>query len=57
MAKGSKPGSAAPISGQYKPAGGGSEITAVKGKTLPPGPRKGISWVPVDPTKNKSGRL
>lgn len=56
MPKGLKPGTTAPISAQWKPAGGGAEITVPKGKTLPPGPRKGISWVPVDPTKNKSGR-
>lgn len=54
--KGHNPGTKAPSSGQYRPAGGGAEITMPKGHVLPPGPRKGISWVNVDPSKNKSGR-
>lgn len=56
-----KPGQSAPLSGQYEvvgPRGGstGSEVTAIKGKPLPPTPKPGQAFVPVDPTKNKSGR-
>lgn len=51
-----KPGTPAPTSGQYRPKGGGDEVTVPKGHRLPPGPRKGTGWVNVDPTKNKSGR-
>jgi hypothetical protein len=57
---GLKPGEAAPHSGQYLvigPRGGkGSEITAIKGKPLPPVPVKGATYTFVDATKNKSGR-
>lgn len=61
MSKGFKPGQSAPLSGQYAvvgPRGGssGSEITAIKGKPLPPTPRPGQVYVPVDPTKNQSGK-
>jgi len=51
-----KPGMPAPSSGQYRPVGGGPEVTVPKGHRLPPSPRPGKSWVNVDPTKNKSGR-
>lgn len=58
--KGLKPGEAAPHSGQYQvigPRGGkGSEITAIKGKPLPPTSTKGATYTFVDATKNKSGR-
>jgi hypothetical protein len=59
--KGSKPGTKAPNSGQYRPIGprggdGGSEITSVKGKSLPPTPKPNQIWVLVDPTDNKSGK-
>ncbi|MHB1166165.1 MAG: hypothetical protein ACYC90_09950 [Candidatus Nanopelagicales bacterium] len=53
---GTKPGSPAPDSGQYKPTGGGrlaSEITAVEGKPMPPTPKSGQTWQLVDPTKHK----
>ena len=57
---GLKPGEAAPRSAQYRrigPRGGkGPEITAIKGKPLPPSPVKGATYTMVDPTKNKSGR-
>jgi len=61
MEKNLKPGQSAPISGQYAligPRGGdtGQEITAIKGKPLPPTPKAGQSFIPVDPTKNKSGK-
>ena len=61
MARSIKPGERAPISGQYEivgPNGGGtgSERTGVKVKTMPPPPKPGQGSVPVDPTKNKSGR-
>lgn len=48
-----KPGAPAPTSGQYRPTGGGSEITAVEGKPLPPTPKSGQEWVLVDATKHK----
>jgi hypothetical protein len=54
MSRGSKPGTPAPKSGQYKPTAGGNEITAIKGKPLPPTPKAGQSWKLVDPTKHKS---
>jgi hypothetical protein len=56
MASSSKPGKPAPKSGQYRPTGGGYEVTAVKGKPLPPTPKPGQTWKLVDPTKHKSGR-
>jgi hypothetical protein len=56
-----KPGEPAPLSGQYAvvgPRGGdtGKEVTAVKGKPMPPAPKPGVTYKPVDGTKNKSGR-
>jgi hypothetical protein len=56
-----KPGEKAPLSGQYGivgPRGGetGEERTSVKGRVLPPTPKTGQSYRPVDPTRNKSGR-
>ncbi len=61
MPKNFKPGQSAPLSGQYAvigPRGGstGSEITAIKGKPLPPTSKAGQTFVPVDPTKNHSGK-
>ena len=59
MVKPYKPGTPAPLSGQYRPAGprggfiGSGEITAIQGKPLPPTPRPGQGYVPVDPTKHK----
>ncbi|MGW5223314.1 hypothetical protein ACWEQA_36170 [Nocardia sp. NPDC004085] len=56
-----KPGQKAPISAQYGvvgPRGGKTdkEVTAVKGKKLPPTTTPGQGYVPVDPTKNGSGK-
>lgn len=56
-----KPGKKAPASGQYGivgPRGGktSNEVTAVKGKTMPPTPKTGQGYVLNDPTKNKSGK-
>jgi hypothetical protein len=56
-----KPGQKAPASGQYGvvgPKGGktGTEITATKGKTLPPTPKAGETLVLVDKTKHKDGK-
>jgi hypothetical protein len=52
-----KPGQAAPASGQYQrigPRGGkGVEITAVKGKPMPPGEKPGSTYLLVDPTKHR----
>lgn len=55
-----KPGTPAPISAQYitvGPRGGkGSEVQSTKGRPLPPTPRPGMTYVPVDPVKNGSGK-
>lgn len=57
-----KPGQAAPASGQYQrisprgigPRGGkGAEITAVKVKSMPPGDKRGSTYLLVDPTKHR----
>ena len=54
-----KPGTPAPVSGQYRPVGprggfiGTNEITSTKGNSLPPTQRPGQGYVPVDPTKHK----
>lgn len=58
--KNMKPGTKATGSGQVEivgPRGGrtGKEVTTVKGKTLPPTPKPGQTYKPVDGTKNKSG--
>lgn len=48
------PGSKAPESGQYKSSEGG-EVTMVKGKRFPPGPKssKNVKYVLVDKTKSR----
>jgi hypothetical protein len=51
-----RPGSITPKSGQYRISGTKKEITGVKGKPLPPTPRRGQTYELVDATKNKSGR-
>ena len=55
-----KPGSRAPVSGQYQqigPRGGtGREVTAARGETLPPTTIPGSTYRIADRTKNKSGR-
>lgn len=48
-------GKTAPASGQYK-APGGKEITLVKGNTVPPVDKKGVTVTLVDATKNGSGK-
>jgi hypothetical protein len=53
-----KPGMDAPLSAQYVAVGprggrGDTEITAVKGKPMPPTPRPNMTYVPVDVTKHK----
>lgn len=53
MSKSVPPGTPAPSSGQYRPGGGGSEITGVKGRPLPPTPKSGQGWVLVDRTRHK----
>jgi hypothetical protein len=60
MSKTLKPGQKAPGSGQVEivgPRGGktGQERTTTKGNPLPPTPKPGQQYVPVDGTKNKSG--
>ncbi|MBZ6248795.1 YjzC family protein [Streptomyces olivaceus] len=52
-AKKIKPGTPAPDSGQYRPVGGGNEVTAIQGKPLPPTPKPGQGWKLVDKTKHK----
>ena len=61
MSKSLNPGQAAPNSGQYEiigPRGGrtGEERTSIIGRPLPPTPKPGQSYVPVDPTRNGAGR-
>ena len=56
-----RPGTRAPASGQYKAVGprggvGKKEITAVKGKPLPPIAKPGSRFKIVDRTKNKAGQ-
>lgn len=46
------PGDIAPESGQYRVVGENREITAVKGKPLPPGRKKGTIYVLADKTKH-----
>lgn len=57
---GLKPGHKAPGSGQYTeigPRGGRKgEVTAVKGRPLPPTTMTGSTYEFTDPTKNNSGR-
>lgn len=57
---GLKPGQTAPRSGQYQqigPRGGrGSEVTSVKGESLPPTSKQGSTYTLVDQTKHKSGK-
>jgi hypothetical protein len=57
MTKRLTPGIPAPASGQYQkigPRGGhGTEVTAVKGKPLPPTPKAGTTYELVDKTKHK----
>lgn len=57
-----KPGHKAPASGQYGvigPRGGkiNKEVTAVKGKPMPPTDKPGQSYILNDATKNKSGKI
>ena len=47
-----KPGQKAPESGQYKTPNG-TEITLVKGKTVPPTGKPNQKYVLVDKTKHK----
>ncbi|MFD5932033.1 YjzC family protein [Streptomyces sp. NPDC060333] len=54
MSNKAKPGTPAPKSGQYKSTGSKTEVTAVKGKPLPPTPKPGQTWTLVDPTKHKN---
>lgn len=61
MGKTLKPGEKAPLSGQYEIIGQrggrtGEERTVVKREPLPPTPKPGQGYRPVDPTRNKSGR-
>lgn len=56
MAKNVSTGHPAPASGQYRPKGGGPEVTMIKGKTAPPSQGKGVIYSLIDASKNKSGR-
>lgn len=53
MATTTKTGQKAPVSGQYKPAGSKTEITLVKGKTVPPTPTGATRFTLVDKTKHR----
>jgi hypothetical protein len=53
-----RPGQPAPASGQYPvvgPRGGetGVEVTAIKGRPLPPTPKSGMGYGSPDKTKHK----
>ena len=49
-----KPGEIVPFSGQYKPRGGDTEITLIKGTKVPPNNGEGQQvFVLVDKTKHK----
>lgn len=48
------PGTATPVSGQYRNSGSRQEVTSTRGNPLPPGP-KGSTYDLVDPTRHKSG--
>jgi len=48
-----KTGQTVPVSGQYKPSGGKTESTFVKGKRIPPSPTPKQEWQLVDKTKHK----
>lgn len=50
MATKTKTGQKAPVSGQYKPVGSKTEVTLVKGKTVPP--TRANTFVLVDKTKH-----
>ncbi len=57
-----KPGEIAPKSGQYEkigPRGGetNKEVTAIKGKPLPPPNKPGVTYKLVDPTKHKRAKI
>jgi len=56
MAKTFKPGEEAPRSGQYRIVGTPNEVTATRGKPLPPTPHSGQRFKLVDPTKHGSGK-
>ena len=47
MATKTKNGQKAPVSGQYKPVGYKTEVTLVKGKTVPPTPKGATTFVLV----------
>lgn len=52
MATKTKTGQKTPVSGQYKPVGSKTEVTLVKGKTVPPTPKGATTFVLVDKTKH-----
>ena len=57
MSTKTKTGQKAPVSGQYKPVGGKTEITLIRGKRVPLTPSGLTSFVLVDRTKHKGGKL
>ena len=49
-----KPGEIVPVSGQWKPVGGDTEVTLVKDTKVPPNNGKGLQkFILVDKTKHK----
>ena len=51
---GLRPGTRAPLSGQYLNPKTGTEVTSVRGEPLPPSPVKGTRYLPVDPTRHRA---
>ena len=49
-----KTGQKAPASGQYKPVGSNTEITMIKGKTVPPTSSGATKFILVDKTKHSN---
>jgi hypothetical protein len=55
------PGTPAPVSGEFEvigPRGGdtGKEVTAIRGRPLPPPPKPGMTYRIHRPAHNKSGK-
>ena len=51
-----KTGEKTPVSGQYAPKGGRTEITMTKGNKVPPTSKGATKFTLVDQTKHKGGK-
>lgn len=51
-----KTGQTVPVSGQYKPQGGKTEVTFVQGNRVPPTSNGAAKFTLVDQTKHKGGK-